>query len=78
MVNYYRGFRRIWIILWLLSSLAILVFVCNILDPNPALPLAGIHPKGIQKPILEPYEGPSDIASSKFQKIYNENAQGRT
>ena len=75
MINYYRGFRRIWIILWLLTSLAALVFTCSILQPNPAFPLATIHPEGVQKPLVKPFEEPSDISNndiSKYQRYHNE------
>ncbi len=74
MGNYYRGFRRIWIILWLITSSAVLVFICSIKQPNPAFPLSGIHPTGVQKPVVEPYEESSDNSNDnvgKWQRIAN-------
>jgi hypothetical protein len=56
MVNYYQGFRRIWILLWVISSLALLITICISKEPNPVLPFASIHPEGSPKPIIEPFE----------------------
>lgn len=56
MINYYRGFRRIWIVLWFISSSVGLFFGCLILEPNPALPLANIHPNGAKEPVVDPFE----------------------
>lgn len=73
MVNYYQGFRRIWILLWVITSSTVLVFTCLIFEPNPALPFASIHPARVQKPLVKPFEKQLDnLNISKWQKISNE------
>lgn len=73
MANYYRGFKRIYFLLWIITSSAVLVIACFYLQPNPAMPLATIHPASMPEPfdnsglIVMDFEG-NPIANSKFSK----------
>jgi hypothetical protein len=72
MINYYRGLRRIWIVLWILTSSAVIFFICSILEPNPATPLANIHPTGALEPQIAKVGESSDVtvdSLSKWEKI---------
>jgi len=66
MIKYYRGFKRIWIILWLITSSAVFVLTCSTLKPNPAFPLATIHPEGVKEQLVKPFEESSDISNANI------------
>lgn len=75
MTNYYNGFRRIWIVLWVITSIAVWVAACLLLWPQWVFPAKIVHPQGISAPVVNEFDEskkPSETSGkgSRFKYKY--------